>query len=461
MTRRMLLVYPIALLFALFGLTVITNTNASAAVSGENGPIVYVENQNQDSDRSGLSETPMVPSEPVVDNRIVTTNPDGTNEQVVAAEDDPITAVGISPPTAEDTYDIAYGTNTTDSGVCNSNEASCAIVSTVNVTESGTPTALPTDLTTVHSILNNSVNRPSDTWVSNISYSPDGTNMLATVYSENKNNLKSALMLIDNATGVTETIVGPRKDPCLNGGYADNGSIYYSRLNNASDNISYCYDLNLIDDEINYQSDIWVIRPGEDPVKLTSTPNKSEFFIDVSPDNKYVLVADTNSYRERSCYYADNFIYRDGSFDAYGCRYYYVDTTTGDIVKLTDMPEGFTPSFFSPDNKSIIGTYFPYYMGEATAFAVDTSEKYTALVDRTTFELIALTNQLGVSQWSPAVSSETPTNPTTPAAPVTVTPVSATKTATLANTGVNSTYVLAIAAMLVVMGGAVLATRRS
>lgn len=45
MTKRLLLVYPLALFFALLGVALITNTSASAAVSGENGPIVYVENQ--------------------------------------------------------------------------------------------------------------------------------------------------------------------------------------------------------------------------------------------------------------------------------------------------------------------------------------------------------------------------------------------------------------------------------
>ena len=455
MTKRLLFIYPFVLLFALLGLTVLTNTNARAAVAGENGPIVYVENQSQNTNGSEFVAPIAVPEQ--TDNSVITSNPDGSNTQIVASEDDVITAVGISPPTAEDTYDIAYATNTSDLTACNDNEASCARVSTVNVTETGVPTASSEELTTLHSLLNNGVNRPSDTWVSNVSYSPTGDSILATVYTDNKYNMKSSLVLIDNTTGNTETVVAARKDPCLNGGFADNGYIYYSRINTTNDAITSCYGLNSIDDEENYQSDIWVIKPGEAPTKLTHTPNKSEFFIDVSPDNKYVLVADANAYRESKCLYAPMFIYRSGSFNAYGCRYYYVDTTTGEIIKLPDMPEGFTPSFFSPDNKSIIGTYFPFIEGRSAAFMVDTTVPYTALVDRTTFELVALTNQLGVTQWSPSVSNETPVVPSTP---ITTTQTNTTKSATLANTGIDATYILVIAMVLFGTGSALLASQK-
>lgn len=454
MTKRLLLVYPLALFFALLGVALITNTSASAAVSGENGPIVYVENQGQN--QNIVSDAAVLVPGPV-GNQLITTNPDGSNSQAVATEEDPITAVGISPPTPDDTYDIAYATNTTDSNVCNTNESSCAIVSAVNVSENGTPTAPAEDLTTLHSILSNGVNRPSDTWVSNLSYNPEGDKILATVFSENKYNLKSSLVLIDNVTGAKETVVAARKDPCLNGGFADNGFIYYSRLNRTNDELTNCYGLNTIEAEVNYQSDIWVIKPGEAPSKLTYTPNKSEFFIDVSPDNKYVLVADANTYNESTCYYAPEFIYRYGSFDANGCRYYYVDTETGEIIKLTEMPDGFTPSFFSPDNKSIIGTYFPAQLGRAAAFAVDTTMPYTALVDRVTFELFALTNQLGVTQWSPSVSTETPE---VPATPVSAAQTSSAKAATLANTGINSHYVLIIAFVLISSGSVLIAIQR-
>lgn len=454
MTKRLLLVYPFAMFFALLGATFITNTNASAAVSGENGPIVYVENQDQDI---VSFEAPALVPEPV-GNQVITTSPDGSNTQAVATEEDPITAVGISPPTDENTYNIAYATNTTDSNFCDLDEASCAPINTVGVTADGSLVQDKALLTTIHSQIDPDGESASDTWVSNISFSPDASTVLATAYTTNTyEDLASSLIAINAKTGEQTVLVGPRRDPCLNGGYADNGYIYYSRINNTAEGITYCYDLNLVEDETNYQSDIWVIKPGEAPARLTNTSSTSEFFIDVSPDNRYVLVVDTNSYRETTCYYAYDFVYRYGSFPADGCRYYYVDTTNGDIIELTDMPEGFTPSFFSPDNTSIIGTYFPFVLGRAAAFVVDTSVPYTALVNRTTFEMFALTNQLGVSQWSPSISSETPDTPTTP---VTTTQLSSAKTVTLANTGINSSSVLLIAAVMFVFGGALIVAQR-
>ena len=73
--------------------------SASAALDGENGPVLYTDNNVVDQNNAEKKES----ENPV--SQVITTAPDGTNEQVVATSEDKITAAGISGPTADNNYD--------------------------------------------------------------------------------------------------------------------------------------------------------------------------------------------------------------------------------------------------------------------------------------------------------------------------------------------------------------------
>lgn len=454
--RKGLFLVPIVAASALVLGFLAYSPSASAALDGENGPIIYIENESQNNNKLA-QEVILVP-----DNQVVATDQQGNNEQIVEQTSDPITSAAISAPKDNATFDVAIATETMVG--CQENEKTCALVEKVNVDYAGAPTSDPTDLATLDSLVNTSANVSSKTWVSNLSYSPDGDTVLATQYSVNSNeNMRSAVVAIDNNSGATTTVVTPRRDPCLNAGYADNGTIYYSRINSPLNDIYGCAGLNTIESEINYQSDIWFIRSGEVlPTRLTYTPKISEFFIDVSPDNQYVLVADTNTYYDNEedvtyeCNYGLNVVFYTNNFFPFGCNYYYVSTFDGSYELITQMPEYFIPKYFSPDNSSLIGTVYPRVllpglesfnlMGVSALAEVDTEIPYTASLNRTTFELTAISNRLGVQQWTPIAQVQ----PVVPVVPVSV--VTTTSKATLPNTGISTNLIATVAMMLVGIG---------
>ncbi|QQS18025.1 DUF4082 domain-containing protein [Candidatus Saccharibacteria bacterium] len=185
-------------------------------------------------------------------------------------------------------------------------------------------------------------------------------------------------------TGQITTIVAPRVDGLLSGGYAQNGNIYFSRTNSKNGNPS------------DAQSNIWVIASGQtEATKLTHSKNVSEFYIDAAPDNSVLLVADV----EDGCNYPQN------KYHYYtGCTYFYVSVVDGSREKLKKLAEGFVPVFFSPDGTQLIGTLYPAsYYGEASRNM--TRNPVTAVVARANLKVATeISTNRGVQEWAPLLS---------------------------------------------------------
>ncbi len=422
-------------------------STANAAINGENGPIVYIENNTiPEKDISEEPQNDAINNQNTNTNKVITTDSQGDNQQTAAETEDTITAVGISPPKSDNNYDIAYATETYSEEDCTVGEVSCAKINKVTVNSNGTPTGPSQPLATINSLFEPNESS-SLTRATNLSYSPDAQNILATIFSWNtQENLLSAVYQINNNTGSKTTIVTPRSDPCLNAGYADNGNIFYSMLNQELAYYLNCQDLNNIDSEVNFQSDIYVQKPGQAPINLTNTENISEFFIDVSSDNKFVLVADTNTYDGYWCNYALNFFFKDYSYWPFDCSYYLVNTETGELTQLFEMPYTFIPAYFAPDNTSLIGTNWPLPQVGLRSF-VDTNLPYTATLNLATMQMTALTNTLGVQQWSPRIAQNDSHVPVQTITAPNANNASSIKT--LPATGINS-YVLIGLAMLLI-----------
>lgn len=396
---------------------------ASAALDGDNGPVLYTDNNLIDD-----SERPA--------SAVITTAPDGTNEQVVATSQDKITAAGISGPTADNNYDIAYATESTDD--CKKTEKTCAVVNKVTTNEDSSVVTDPEVLANLPSLVNGTKYNKSESWVNNLSYSPDGQTVLATQYSTKLLSEKSAVIAIDNETGATNTVIGPTTDLYLNAGYADNGTIYYSKTTGLN-------------------TDIWYITPDNTtPKQLTSTKKVSEYFIDVSPDNKSVLVADVKSL---SCFNAYGVLANRYQQTYHNCRYYSVSTADGSLTELTDLPQWFMPAYYSPDNTSLIGTLFYNQNNEDMYFSSLVNNTGTAIYNLASHELAVISERMGVRQWSPQVAQAVVVNPpAVEAAPLPVTTIAAQQTAaTLPNTGASvNSFINLIAALLILASLAIL-----
>lgn len=239
-------------------------------------------------------------------------------------------------------------------------------------------------------------------------------------------------------TGEVTTIVAPRIDRLVAGGYAQNGNIYYSRTNSKNGSIN------------DNQANIWVIEAGQtEAVKLTHSPNISEFYIDASPDNSVLLVANVLS---GTPVLAKGFMgycnYPQAKYQFYtDCDYFYVNTADGSHEKLKKLVEGFVPVFFSPDGNYLIGTLYPEnYWGGGARLSEDMP--VTAIVARSNLKVATkISDRLGVQEWAPlAVAQTTTTNPTVS------TVVSG---PTLPKTGTSELLVLAYATLLLAVASVV------
>ena len=403
--------------------------SASAALEGENGPIVYTDNNTgQNNENDEVKAEAQKP--PVELNEVITTSPDGTNQQVVAESEDKITTAGISGPTAENNYDIAYATEAKDD--CAKYEKTCAVVNKVTTDENGTVVTTPEVLAELPSLVNGTKYNKSESWVNNLSYSPDGETVLATQYSTKFLDAKSAVVTINNETGTTTTVVAPSFDPYLNAGYADNGTIYYSKTTGLN-------------------TDIWYITPDDPtPKKLTNSTKVSEYFIDVSPDNSKILVADVKSL---TCFNAYGMLANRYQQDYSSCDYYFVNTADGSILPVAGLPKEYMPAYFSPDNTMLIGTLFEKQ--NTQAFKGYNNHRYTAVgtatFDIATHEVAVITDQVGVKQWAPKVvlADETVVVTETQATPTVVVATATTKTLPSTGVSINALAYL-IAGLLVV-----------
>ena len=451
--KKGIFVIPLIVSAACVGGVLAFSPSASAAIDGENGPIVYIDNQVPTETENGNNEDRAVIRQEDTVSQVITTAPDGSNEKVVAEETDGnITAVGISPPTAGNEYDIAYGVETKNN--CKTNEYTCAVVNKVTTNSDSTESTDPATLATLDSLVTGTKNNKSSSWVNNLSYSPDGQTVLATQYSTKFFDVKSSVIAIDNDTGGQTTIVAKSSDPYLNAGYADNGDIYFSQMKCSLDDIVCRWN-----NRSNLTSDIWVIKAGETtPAQLTTTSRINEYFIDVSPDSKSVLVAQDSPACTYHLYVLGK---RDGHPPVF-CDYYLVDTTTGAATKIEDMPSYFVPAYFSPDGTSLIGTAWPtaHKKTEAARGLIENeAEVYTAVFNLSTKVLAKLTDQLGVIQWAPLAQADS--TPEVPVVTVTATPTTVVS-ATLPNTGSSAVaYMELVIALAFASTATVIASAKS
>ncbi|MBP9813099.1 hypothetical protein KBC51_01515 [Candidatus Saccharibacteria bacterium] len=433
--KKGIFVIPLIVSAACVGGVLAFSPSASAAIDGENGPIVYIDNQVPTENENGNNEDRAVIRQEDTVSQVITTAPDGSNQQVVAEEKDSITAAGISAPNSEGNYDIAYGVEATSG--CEMYEKTCAVVNKVTTAGDGSVVEGQDTLARLDSLVNGSKKYPSESWVTNLSYSPDGQTVLATYSSDKRMSMThSSVVTIDNTDGTVTPLVDAKADPYLNAGYADNGDIYFSQMKCSLDDIVCRWN-----NRSNLTSDIWVIKAGETtPAQLTTTSRINEYFIDVSPDSKSVLVAQDSPACTYHLYVLGK---RDGHPPVF-CDYYLVDTTTGAATKIEDMPSYFVPAYFSPDGTSLIGTAWPTAHKKtevARGLIENEAEVYTAVFNLSTKVLAKLTDQLGVIQWAPLAQADS--TPEVPVVTVTATPTTVVS-ATLPNTGSSAVAYMAL-----------------
>jgi hypothetical protein len=470
--------------------------NASATLAGENGPIVYVEeheeqyecDEGQNLTLDTIEEEWECPTGDIT--QVITTDAEGQNP-VVAAEfseedDEEATTATISPNDEDGSHEIIFGTEkrecvemdvewepvdlsaVTEEQYCYFYNAS-AVIYRVQIDANGNPLGEPEVISTVTGSLEDVVYY--DNYYIELSYAPDGTTVVGTrfYYAEhmNENDVvcfdecgdeyegygpNFVIETVDLKTGEITNLVGPKYDPFMNAGYGQNGNIYFTQSPmKKADWIS--HNKALVDDEEeNYSSDVWYFTPGStDAIQLTDTPDINEYFLSVSPDSKQVLVCDP--YSEYM-------------------RFYLVDTATGEVVmiELDDSDSPFLPKFFAPNGEGYLGIKdFKAFYGicgtrvtasRALAVALDQAEEendrgvaFAALDD---FQnAVVYNNMQNPDDWAPIVAytNETPEEEPQVLAEVT------TSSPVLQSTGASIWTTLAVGSLVTTTAGAT-ATRR-
>lgn len=468
MRRRALFVIPFFTAFALLGTLFVASPRAYAALEGENGPIVYIDNQAQtQTDPTIVLPDELPPVEP--ENQVITTNSDGTGDIVADSTTDEITSATISAPTDEGNYSIVYATESvvdpcdglkSDTLVpelkkpCNTGTE--AVLTQVTLDENRNPISTPVDKT-LDPLTDKNGKDLSNNWVIQTSYSPDGASVLITRVAQNHHNgpLYSAIELVsmaDFANAPVVTVVASGEDECLSGGFAQDGSIYFSSCPRHQ--------------HARMQSDagVYFYAVGADfteaPQTLFENKGIRPYFIDVSPDSSQVLVADISKKKPAnnksmsmgtSCRYAQRVVNNDYDRSAGVCDYYYGSADSVTLISELSwefLGVDFVPRFFSPDGAYIIGTVFP--VDDCNQYARCLRQlnmeaaPYTAAFSRTEFTLTKLTDLIGVQEWAPLFVAKTEGN---------VLGTSTTQVqATLPNTGANS-YAILLAALIALVVG--------
>lgn len=430
--------------FTFLGLSIVASPNAKAALDGTNDPILYVD-QNPCVDACDTSQPAAT---------VVTTTPSGSDEVVAATSDTYVSSATISAPTTTGSHDIVYSSdavsctepvvpevvNPLDAVSCDSGTVIQAQINKVTIDADRNPVGSPTTLVTLPTLVDS--NYSTDT-VYNLSYAPDSNSVLASRNSiadgDGITDYLATLEKIDTTTGDVTTIVDPTCDVLLRGGYGANGAIYFSKSNYESKGNGCLEDQS-------YGSNIWYIPAGQtEAVQLTfdeeDANNIAEYYIDASPDNTQLLVVDANT-----CSYPYNVVFGLPFLPEGGCAYYYVNIADGSLTAIPEMNAQFVPKFFSPDGASLIGTLYPVEVITLLR-SFDPSLPSTAIASRTDLaNPVAITNLVGIQEWAPGVAVVPTTTPVT------------TVSATLPNTGSSTTFALAFALGLMVLGGATVAT---
>jgi hypothetical protein len=431
--KKYLFLYPLFVAASVVGMLYITSPKAKAALAGENGPVLYIDSE----------------ADP---NVVITTKPDGTGEETAASSTDSITAATISDPIPANNYDIVYATETlgteeppaVDCGLT-APFSTCAVLNKVTINDNGNPVS-SVESVTLDTLLNDDPILDEDVYtnnlVYNLSYSPDSQNVLVaqqalsfkSTSEGDFNNIAnaSALLIFNTATNTVGApiVSNDEIDYCLNGGYAQNGAIYYTSCPDEESGVLY-----------------YVVPGGTEGTPIVLQGDfvpLFPFFIDVSPDSSQVLIANIGM---TGCFY-NIMLFESANTSAGNCDYYYVSILDGTSELVSQLSfnstykinEDFVPTFFSPDGNYIIGTIYP---PENTFLkSVDITIPYTAAFSRSDFSLTALTNTIGVQEWAPVA--------VIPAA--TVNPTVKTSAPTLPETGSDSSLILAVALILIAAG---------
>jgi hypothetical protein len=366
---------------------------AHAALAGEDGPIIYIDNSSQPTDPSTVNAT----------------TADGSGDTTVATDTNDISSATISAGTPDNSHSVVYGDLTPtcepeviltspilndapvaiDPVPCTLSNAvgSDAVLNQVTIDANNQATSDPKQLATLTSLYSD-YELTAFNAATNLSFSPDSSTVLVTQGALQLGENEApfflfALKTVDTTTGAENTLVDPSQDLAINGGYAQNGNIYFTQTISAYDQGGFgsFYD----------KSNLFVLTPGSTiPVQITDDEDGvSEYFIDVSPDSGKILVADINSCSYEFYSIFDFLLPNDISDPTGGCDYYLVDAETGKLSPLVFSGDTatFVPKFFAPDGSGLIGQLF------------DPVTAFVPFSNTTSFTLISQNSN--VQSWAP------------------------------------------------------------
>jgi hypothetical protein len=368
-------------LFVFLTLLTLRAPKAYAALAGEDGVIIATE-QNINYDTQSETVT--------YDSSVTAMQPDGTGGTVIAENAEGnysvITSATVSAPegtsVVDQTNTVVYtetvqqcytyeepSLNTVEKVVLDGGPATevctgyegyeshqTVDIKQVTIDENGVAQNTPTLVTTI----GDNEERYDVNMVINSSFAPDSENVLIVRYTYDYTDSYDATSLtrIENVNltdGTVEEVVAPQFDYAMNGGYAQNGNIYFSKTT---------YDepvdevVDMVARPIFNSSDIWVILSGSAFSTATRITNEGNlFYIDASPDNTKLLVQKG----------------KEG--------FAYVDLTSGCMTgptycTVTLIDSEMYPAFFSPKGTRVTGITFNYMDARTEAFVALESENY-------------------------------------------------------------------------------------
>lgn len=410
------------------GVIFIAQPKADAALADQDGRVLYIK---EPVSIDGEEEDTAT--------KVVTSDAEGNGAVVAAESDNIIEKATMSGQKESGNYDIVYAETIYNclpieqeiAVPCNDiNDGNPLPVSSdarlykVTVDQNGVVINSPTKILDFNPLSKVESECPYNR-VTELSFSPDGKYVLVTRSSYDSPNggsipCLSTIERVDINNGNLLTVVDPAKDSALNGGYANNGDIYFSKT--TADG-----------------SDIWVQKNGSSTQQqLTVTSDISEYYLDASPDSKELLVVGLTE----SCKYSTYYIFDRSEYNSF-CNYYFIDSTTGTGTMLVGLAPYFMPIYYSPDGLKLIGTQYPAKRLYRTFSEIDPDTldyPVTAFVYRSDLSKSYLFSELlFVNEWAPSfrLASSSTSN----------------QSATLAYTGSNSILVLEFALSLMIISG--------
>jgi hypothetical protein len=437
-----------AALFGLcfFGLSALNGPKAQAALEGENGPIIYIENKEE-----------IIDNDEVEINNVYATQPDGSGQTTVASTEDTITSATISSPDPAGSHQVVFATEDTklecESGaeaqICEVySKTSEASLNKVVINGQGEPTSAVASSVVPNMIANDK--EMDYNWIPQTSISPDGSKTLiikiatSTGIFESYEQFYKQMAIVNtqdigSSTIAVTNITDPAYDPCLNGGFAQDGGIYFTT----------CPHWNI---KSGNNAGLYYLAPGVlDVAKATKVYSATEeeiahpFFIDTAPNSQKVLVTSIDYMNDREPSNGFSTVCNYGLFFDLGimhypgdCQYFLIDSNSGTSQALPEFDELFVPAFFAPNGQGLIGTVYTHRITPLNSVNNNVEQPYTAYYSFADGSIVAISDQIGVQEWAPKaklVSSTTNVSP-----------------ATLAYTG-NNVMAVFIASLVFLLGG--------